>query len=221
MKSHTELVFVYGTLRRGASNHWRMDSAEWAGPAVVAGHLFRVDWYPGLVLDEAGGKVVGELYRVTPDLLEKLDEFEGITGGPSDEYRRVRAMVRRKGEGGEVEAWAWEWRQPFDSYEPVVEGDWLEWEHPRRGPLFLGIALLPVLFVVLSLLFPRFVELFPDPSLALLPWVLGGAPVVMATAAGLSLGRRERGHGLGWMVLYVGVMGTVIALVTTGMRLLR
>ena len=30
-----DLIFVYGALRKGASNDWRMKDARWLGPAKV------------------------------------------------------------------------------------------------------------------------------------------------------------------------------------------
>ncbi len=96
MSGAGELVFVYGTLRRGASNHWRMEEAEFVGEAWVLGHLYPIDWYPGMVLDDDGVPVRGEVYRVGSELLGELDEFEGVRGEVADEYARVRTEVRRK-----------------------------------------------------------------------------------------------------------------------------
>ncbi|MEO8614231.1 MAG: gamma-glutamylcyclotransferase family protein, partial [Luteolibacter sp.] len=45
------MVFVYGTLRRGGSNHFRMDGAEFITAGRIAGRMYKIDWYPGLVLD--------------------------------------------------------------------------------------------------------------------------------------------------------------------------
>ena len=114
----SELVFVYGTLRGGASNAWRMDRGRLVAAGVVRGRLFRVTWYPALVLDPAAGAVRGEVYDVSPELLAELDRFEG------DEYRRLRALVTLAG-GTEVEAWLWEWRLPVEGLAEVAGGNWL------------------------------------------------------------------------------------------------
>ena len=58
-----DLIFVYGALRKGASNDWRMKDARWLGPAKVEGTLLKIDWYPGLVLG-LGGWVKGEVYEI-------------------------------------------------------------------------------------------------------------------------------------------------------------
>lgn len=120
-----DLLFVYGALRKGASNDWRMKDARWLGPAEVAGTLVKIDWYPGLVLGEEG-RVKGEVYEIGPDLLKELDEFEGI--GLSDErnggYQRIRAEVLLDAESTEV--WIYEWLKGVEGYEIVSSGDWLD-----------------------------------------------------------------------------------------------
>ena len=102
-------VFVYGTLRRGGSNHFRMAEADFLGEGKISGRMYQIDWYPALV---CGGSrwVKGELYRLSDSTLGELDIFEGIHIDPLEvrEYRRVRTMVTLSG-GGREEAWVWEW----------------------------------------------------------------------------------------------------------------
>lgn len=120
----SEVLFVYGALRKGASNDWRMKSARWLGPAKVAGTLVKIDWYPGLVLGE-GGLVKGEVYEVSSELLAELDAFEGI-GEIEDrngEYHRIRAEVILNGEPQDV--WIYEWLKGISGYQIVASGDWL------------------------------------------------------------------------------------------------
>ena len=85
-------VFVYGTLRAGEINDIseaaaRHDIAEptLIGTATVRGRLFDFGAYPGLVLDEAGSPVRGDVYEIDPDLVAVLDEIEEIRS----EERRV------------------------------------------------------------------------------------------------------------------------------------
>ena len=121
-------VFVYGTLRKGASNHFRMADSGFAGAGRISGKIYRIDWYPALV---CGGQtfVRGELYLVSdPDLLA-LDIFEGITPDAEEpmEYRRVKSLVLLDS-GDEKEAWVWEWTgDPADAV-PLVGEDWLSYE---------------------------------------------------------------------------------------------
>jgi gamma-glutamylcyclotransferase (GGCT)/AIG2-like uncharacterized protein YtfP len=120
-----ELVFVYGTLRRGGSNAFRMKDAEFVGAATVRGVLYSISWYPGLVIDGSAGAVTGDLYLVDPELLRELDAFEGISANEIEgaEYRRVR--VPATADGRRIEAWAYEWIGPVDPARKVGSGDWL------------------------------------------------------------------------------------------------
>ena len=115
-------VFVYGTLRPGGSNGFRMDSFRWIGPAAVNGHLYKVSWYPGLVLDENAGKVIGDLYEVSENGLAILDDFEG------SEYKRVWTAVHNA-IGEAQSAWLWEWNKPSEGLQLVSCGDWLMVNH--------------------------------------------------------------------------------------------
>ncbi len=113
-----EKIFVYGTLRRGGSQHFRMAGAEFVAAGTVRGRLYGIDWYPGLVLDDSAEEITGEVYQVCPGLLESLDAFEG------GEYRRVRAMVALADEKT-VSAWVWEWLGEIDEFRRITSGDWL------------------------------------------------------------------------------------------------
>jgi len=121
----SDLLFVYGALRKGASNDWRMAEARWLGPAEVDGILVAIDWYPGLVLG-AGGKVKGEVYEIGPELLKELDAFEGIglEDDRNGEYERVEVSVEVGGVMREV--WIYQWLKGVEGYQVVESGDWLE-----------------------------------------------------------------------------------------------
>ena len=148
-----ELVFVYGTLRRGGSNAFRMEGAAFRGAARVQGELHAITWYPGLTLKEGAGWVIGEVYRVGPEQMRALDEFEGLSAGEVEgsEYRRVKVSVVL-GEAM-VPAWVYEWMGPVDPGKKVVSGDWLDVVQPRQAPVFtwvcaaMGALLLGCVFV--------------------------------------------------------------------------
>ncbi len=126
MSATREFVFVYGTLRRGGSNHFRMDGAEFIAAGRISGKLYRISWYPGLVLDAAGDDIVGEVYAVDLDMLGNLDAFEGVSAGETEdsEYRRVRTTITRA-DGEILSAWVWEWLGAVDEGQRLGHGDWL------------------------------------------------------------------------------------------------
>jgi gamma-glutamylcyclotransferase (GGCT)/AIG2-like uncharacterized protein YtfP len=122
-----DLIFVYGALRKGASNDWRMKDARWLGPAKVEGTLLKIDWYPGLVLG-SGEWVKGEVYEIGPELLKELDEFEGIglEDDRNGEYHRVKRDVSL--DGTPTDVWIYEWLKGSEGFEIVGSGDWLSQE---------------------------------------------------------------------------------------------
>lgn len=121
-------VFVYGTLRKGGSNHSRMGASAFLGAGRISGKMYRIDWYPALV---CGGdtSVKGELYLVGEGDLAALDAFEGITPEAEEqrEYHRVKAQVTL--ESGEThDAWVWEWAGGVGGAQPLDGDDWLAYE---------------------------------------------------------------------------------------------
>lgn len=93
-------VFVYGTLRRGG----RLDinllspAPEYVGMGEVRGILYHIDWYPGLTLGgEEAVTVVGEVYRIAPELEDVLDEIEQIVPGPDSEYFKREVPISVQG----------------------------------------------------------------------------------------------------------------------------
>ncbi|KAJ8401258.1 hypothetical protein AAFF_G00384890 [Aldrovandia affinis] len=80
-------IFVYGTLKRGQPNHFRMmDAAN--GKAEYCGRGRTVQSFPLVIAGEhnipfllnvpgSGRRVKGEVYRVDGPMLAFLDEFEG------------------------------------------------------------------------------------------------------------------------------------------------
>lgn len=128
---NTEPIFVYGTLRRGASNHFRMEGAEFAGTGSIAGKIYFIDSHPDFVYPAlvCGGEehVVGELFFVErTQHLADLDLFEGINPQcpEPDEYRRIKVEVKMD-TGESILAWVWEWAHELGDSKPLDGGDWL------------------------------------------------------------------------------------------------
>jgi gamma-glutamylcyclotransferase (GGCT)/AIG2-like uncharacterized protein YtfP len=126
-------VFVYGTLRKGGSNHFRMGGAELVGDGNLTGEIYLIDDLPDFLFPalKLGGAswVKGEVYRVNDSQLAALDDFEGISERHEEpyEYRRVKAVVDLDC-GEQIEAWVWEWNGCLDDIKPLPQGDWLLYE---------------------------------------------------------------------------------------------
>lgn len=90
-----ELLFVYGSLKKGFDNHRLLEkSTKRLGKAKTVSKfgMFEDSFgnYPYLV-SEPISKVEGELYEINrKELLEKIDEFEGAP----DYYQRRRIKVK-------------------------------------------------------------------------------------------------------------------------------
>lgn len=116
------MVFVYGTLRRGGSNDFRIADSRFVAEGQVRGRLYRIDWYPGFVADDNAGPVVGEIFMANAETIAALDEFEG------SEYRRVKIAVEVRDEVAavsKVQAWIWEWLGATSESQRIAGGDWL------------------------------------------------------------------------------------------------
>lgn len=99
-------LFVYGTLGPGRPNAHVLENigGTWQ-EGSVGGHLLNKGWgaemgYPGIVLDDNGGRVEGFIFFSDnlADNWHQLDTFEG------DEYRRVPVEITTHA-GDVVSSW--------------------------------------------------------------------------------------------------------------------
>lgn len=115
------LLFVYGTLKRGLSNHHLLAGQQFLGEAQTE-PLYRVldlGPHPGLVLDRAHGLAIrGELWSVSPACLAELDRFEEVPGP------FIRAGVKIAGRESQAQAYLWN--------KPIPEGATSGSEWPVR-----------------------------------------------------------------------------------------
>ncbi|XP_062119706.1 putative gamma-glutamylcyclotransferase At3g02910 [Humulus lupulus] len=100
-KEKMRLVFTYGTLKQGFSNHVLLQDLIRTGDAIFIGnyrtHLnyplvcgpYRVPFL--LNLPGSGQRVIGELYAVSASALARLDELEGTT---RCHYQRLPIQLR-------------------------------------------------------------------------------------------------------------------------------
>lgn len=89
-------LFVYGTLKSVFDNEHALnlrENAKLIGEGSVFGRLYMLGWYPGLVLDDMGYEVRGEVYEIgegSESFISTLDKYEGVEDG---DYRRVLRNV--------------------------------------------------------------------------------------------------------------------------------
>jgi len=122
VKESPQLLFVYGTLRRGHENRFARllwSRAEDLGAATTAGRLYSLGLYGGLVEATTEGQVVhGQVAQLkVPALLVEFDRYEG----PS--YERVlRRVVLANGEVRD--AWLYRYRGSLAGARRVESGRW-------------------------------------------------------------------------------------------------
>ena len=114
-------VFVYGTLRRGFSNHRFLAGARFVGPGrtVDAHGLYLEAGIPYLAAGEGRYPVVGEVYAVDAAILAGLDELEEH---PRVYTRRPAPIVL--GDGRRLVAWVYFANEPQGL--PLASGDFAE-----------------------------------------------------------------------------------------------
>ena len=117
-------LFVYGTLKRrgGRRRHDLLRGARFVAPASMAGELYDLGEYPGVVRNSSTRRrVFGELYElpeaVASNTLRALDVYEG------DEFARERVYITTA-RGKRRKAWVYVLRErPRAEYaRPVASG---------------------------------------------------------------------------------------------------
>ncbi|GMI88762.1 hypothetical protein like AT3G02910 [Hibiscus trionum] len=108
--SRTALIFTYGTLKQGFSNHVLLQDLMRTGDAVFKGSYQTVEKYPLvcgpyrvpflLNMPGSGHRVTGELYAVSARGLSRVDELEGTSKG---HYERRPILLIPAGNGNEEE----------------------------------------------------------------------------------------------------------------------
>lgn len=85
-------VFVYGTLKRGGENHEWLAGQRFLGAArtLPQYRMFDLGGHPGMIIDEQGIAIEGEVWEVDEAALTRLDVLEDIESG---EYERVPVLL--------------------------------------------------------------------------------------------------------------------------------
>lgn len=130
-------LFVYGTLRRALGHPMGrlLDDATCLGEGSVAGRLYDLGAYPGLIrARSARDRVRGEVYRLPQPklLLQRLDAYEGCRRRDQvpDEYRRQTTRVRLD-DGRIITAWVYVFNGATSARGCVVSGDYVR--HRRNA----------------------------------------------------------------------------------------
>ena len=105
--SNPTRIFVYGTLKRGCSNHHFIRDQKFVAEARTLPQfiLYNLGGYPGMVRDEKATEgVIGEVWEVDDFCLRQLDLLEGLEVG---EYERVVIPLEEPFDSGDVQGYVY------------------------------------------------------------------------------------------------------------------
>ena len=115
----SNLVFVYGTLKKGFGNNGLLRDAEFIGESLVDNMTLYDMGFP-VAVDRDGEKIKGEVFRIT-DELQSLDYLEGYP----DFYDR-KLVDTKHGQ-------AWIYFQPVENVYKLklkcIGKEWIGYEH--------------------------------------------------------------------------------------------
>lgn len=115
------VVFVYGTLRRGFTNHSLLSGAPFLGVGQTAAqYSLWMNNYPCACHHPSLVRIRGELYSVSPAILSLLDELEDH---PRLYRREVTSIILNQQQP--VEAWMYFFPKPCGVVIP--SGDFADW----------------------------------------------------------------------------------------------
>jgi len=132
-----DLVFVYGSLKRGMNHHEQIRKAVWIGEAsITALALYDLGPFPMAVDDiSAISPLQGELYWVNAVILQQLDRFEGVPR-LYERHRRILSDGRS--------AWVYLGRtQQVRHADVIVSGCWQGPQHHFRRRCHQPTSALP------------------------------------------------------------------------------
>ncbi|CAB3765677.1 gamma-glutamylcyclotransferase family protein [Paraburkholderia solisilvae] len=131
-------VFVYGTLRAGEVNDIGQAAARSAlatptliGEASVRGRLFDFGDYPGLVPDNGGVHVKGDVYQIDERLVPVLDQIEEVYPGEAGLFMQHEVTVHVDGKAISCIYYPVQ-RDAVRGLPEIGSGDWVAYRRARK-----------------------------------------------------------------------------------------
>lgn len=128
----TEIVAVYGSLRKGLGNHRVLGGSECIAKGHITGFgMYSLGGFPALTTVAKRTDVLVEVYEVEPHIMAGLDRLEGYPHF----YNRQQVSVHLDGSEGGVDnyitAWVYYIDDAFTDDKFVEGGDWVEYYGKR------------------------------------------------------------------------------------------
>lgn len=142
MEEDSQYLFVYGTLRDPSVNHkahYLKQNATLIGGAEIQAKLYKVSWYPAIVLSESpSDKVYGEIYKLDEQnkevVLHEIDGYEGIydSNDDSEEYERVITTAQSL-DGKSFKCWVYNYKASIGKAQQITPGDYIKFLESKRN----------------------------------------------------------------------------------------
>ncbi|AXY02026.1 gamma-glutamylcyclotransferase [Vibrio alfacsensis] len=110
------LVFVYGTLRSGESNHHYLSTAQFLGHHQTEPQFALYDLGPYPALSVGQKSIQGEVYLINEETLIELDKLEDV---PVEYHRET--IVTPFGQ-----AWIYLYQDAEQLSDEIASGDWCQ-----------------------------------------------------------------------------------------------
>ena len=117
----SHIIFVYGTLMKGESNHYYIENQQYLGKAAIHGYnLYNLGHYPGIRPSEHKTRTVyGELYSIDDNALKEVNRLEGE--GSLYLLRQTEAQTE---DGKTVTAGIYVYNHETNEEKLIEGGDW-------------------------------------------------------------------------------------------------
>lgn len=117
-KTKTNLVFTYGTLKKGFCNHYLLKTSKFINKGVTKGQMFSFGSFPAVDIKQ-NGKVTGEIYKVDDVTFKELDRLEEY---PSWYDRKIVNIIVKN---EILKAWIYTIpKEKLNGKKIVKEGEW-------------------------------------------------------------------------------------------------
>jgi gamma-glutamylcyclotransferase (GGCT)/AIG2-like uncharacterized protein YtfP len=130
----SDLLFVYGTLRKGNSNkmaEYLSVHAEFLTDGWFQGYMYQISYYPGVIAsDDINDRAYGELYRLNdPETaLALLDDYEECSAQHVQpaEYKRITTPISTIDGNIFEQVWIYLYQWPITDKLLIKEGDFMK-----------------------------------------------------------------------------------------------
>lgn len=130
-------LFVYGTLLQSDNQfaQYLNQHCDFIITGKIAGILYDIGEYPGLVIDDNAGDVFGSIYQIrNTQVLKEIDTYESV--GADEEqpnlYQRIYHSIETA--DGPKDAWVYIYNLPIEGLLRIPSGDYMEYLRQKKSP---------------------------------------------------------------------------------------